>query len=278
MYYKMPRIALCFSGYFSNKDNDNLMVSSYIYDNIISKKGSDNELDIFIHSFDINNKSNILTKYPTVIKYIIEEQLDFNTVLDKDNIDFVSQISKTNISESWFSSLSSAYSRKQTILLAKQYSDSKNFVYDIIIWVRFDTGIRQKNDHAGYNPCKFIFDPTLDYSYFYSAYWNQLNAGFADLWMVSNQQNMIDFSYMYDYILQSAFKMNSKYLEDFNNWPYSNQQNEFSNEMINPTNTLTVGCKYKLSNSCNNHLLVKHYVLQNGLFYKSKFLDFTHTA
>ena len=50
-------IALCISGYFTNKNNDNLLNSNYIYDNIINRiKNDGGSLDIFIHSFDINSK------------------------------------------------------------------------------------------------------------------------------------------------------------------------------------------------------------------------------
>ena len=48
------KIALCISGYFTNKNNDNLLNSNYIYDNIINNIDMNtNTLDIFIHSFDI---------------------------------------------------------------------------------------------------------------------------------------------------------------------------------------------------------------------------------
>ena len=48
------KIALCISGYFTNKNRDNLMNSNYIYDNIINGLNNNNNhaLDIFIHSFD----------------------------------------------------------------------------------------------------------------------------------------------------------------------------------------------------------------------------------
>ena len=64
----MKNIALCIHGYFSNKDNDNLLLTNYIYDNIINKIVGENRIYIFIHSFDIYNKLNIYKyKYNIII-------------------------------------------------------------------------------------------------------------------------------------------------------------------------------------------------------------------
>ena len=52
--YENMKISLCIYGYFTNKNNDNLLNSNYIYDNIINTIDKNtNSLDIFIHSFDI---------------------------------------------------------------------------------------------------------------------------------------------------------------------------------------------------------------------------------
>jgi len=59
------KIALCVSGYFTNKVNDDLLQYNYIYDNIINRiKNDGHSLDISIHSFDIKSEENIKTKYP----------------------------------------------------------------------------------------------------------------------------------------------------------------------------------------------------------------------
>lgn len=63
------KIALCISGYFTNKNNDNLLKSNYIYDNIINNiYKNQHTLDIFIHSFDKKLEKNINKKYPTTKK------------------------------------------------------------------------------------------------------------------------------------------------------------------------------------------------------------------
>lgn len=52
------KVALCISGYFTNKVNDDLTKSNYIHQNIINKINA--SLDIFIHSFDTHSQANIL--------------------------------------------------------------------------------------------------------------------------------------------------------------------------------------------------------------------------
>ena len=47
------KLAVCISGYFSNKNGDDLLTSNYIYENIVNKYDN---IDIFIHSFDKKNE------------------------------------------------------------------------------------------------------------------------------------------------------------------------------------------------------------------------------
>jgi hypothetical protein len=279
----MKNIALCISGYFSNHDGDNLMQTNYIYDNIINKIQPDNNIDIFIHSFDINNKSNILTKYPTTKNHIIEPQIDFTNKLNEQNKEYITAYAACTDSnyythsKYWFTALSLLYSRKQSIMLAINYSQEKNIMYDYICWNRFDLGIRIKHPHLGYNPSNLIFDVNLDNKYIYSAFWNQLNAGYADHWFISNMRNMILLADMYDYVLEKAFKLNSEYILALDTWPDSNVSNEFSNEILIPNNHCKVNVKYPLLHSTNPHLLHKFYFMSNTLYKDSKFLDYTHS-
>lgn len=270
----MKNIALCISGYFSNKDGDDLMKTNYIYDNIINKIKPENNLYLFIHSFDYNNKNNILTKYPNITKYIIEPQIDFNTKLNEENREF---INKYNYVTSWHSSLSYLYSRMVSIMLAINYSKENNIDYDLICWTRFDVGIRVKILNLGINCCKLVFDVNLDNQYVYSAFWKQLNAGFADFWFISNTSNMNLIANMYHYVLEKAFKLNSDYLLAFENWPDSNINDEFSNEILNDNSKLIKpqNIQYSPIYACNNHLLIKFYFMTNSLYNDCKFLSFS---
>jgi len=269
----MKNIALCLHGYFTNKDNDDLMLTNYIYDNIIKKIVGENRIYIFIHSFDIENKSKILEKYPSVTNYTIEPQIDFTKELDEENKEFVHAFLKENPSESWFSTLSFLYSRKQSILLSTEYS---NINYHHIITCRFDTGIRCKTiEYTGTNPCHINnYDPNIDNEHLYSKFWTQINAGYADYWFFSSPMNMLIVANMYDYVLNNIFKLNSEYIQTLTtNWPYSNKYNDLSNEILSNTmNNIEQNTTYKFVNSSNNHLLYKFYFIKIGLFLKTKYI------
>ena len=90
------KIALCISGYFTNKNNDNLLQSNYIYDNIINRiTNNSQELDIFINSFDKKNEKKILKKYPNTRKTIIEDQINFINKLSDKNKEFFNLLLKS---------------------------------------------------------------------------------------------------------------------------------------------------------------------------------------
>jgi hypothetical protein len=273
----MKNIALCIHGYFSNKSGDDLLLTNYIYDNIINKiNKTPYNLQIFIHSFDVNNSDAIKKKYPVVKKYMLEEQIDFKTKLDIDNKDFINIFDAQESGENAFNTLSFLYSRKMSIELAL----NDDISYDLIICSRFDVGIRNKIlEPDGNNCCNLEFqedfvDIVSNSKYIVSSFWRQLNAGFADYWFFSNLANMKILALMYDDIINFAFKNDSDYLKMLlNDWIYSNKDNEFSNECLDLENyDSTKNTKYLLKNASNNHLLHKYYFLKSGLFFKSIFL------
>jgi len=276
----MKGIALCIANYFSNKSGDNLLYSNYVYDNIINNIIPENNLDIFIHSFDIKNKDQILQKYPSVIDYIIEPQIDFNTLLDNDNTKLLEVLTNNpdpTGNTFMLNTLSMLYSRKQSILLANTYSQCKNKKYDCIIWIRFDVGIRVKcNAEHGYNLCHLVFDINDIDNYvkndcIVSPYWNQLNAGPTDFWFFSNHNNMLLFALTYDYFLHYGFKLNSDYLNALlTNWPDSNKHDECSNEIINSKHNKEP-YTYLINYTANQHLVYKYYFIVSGLYTKCKY-------
>ena len=136
------KIALCISGYFTNKNNDNLLESNYIYNNIINRISNKNSLDIFIHSFDTKSENNILKKYPRCKKCIIEPQIDFRNKLTSNNLIFEKTLDKNIFPYpiTLDSIFSFTYSRKRSIMMALE--DKTN--YNLIIWCRFDMSVRLK--------------------------------------------------------------------------------------------------------------------------------------
>lgn len=128
------KFALCISGYFSNKDKDDLTKSRYIYNNIINNVS---DIDIFIHSYDIKNEKKILKKYPNTKVCCIEPQLNFMDSLSNKNIKYIQELHKNNYESktyNLYSSLSFMNSRKKCINLAL----NEDINYDAIIWCRFD--------------------------------------------------------------------------------------------------------------------------------------------
>lgn len=277
------RFALCISGYFSNIDKDDLTKTNYIQDNIIKHiLENNNTCDIFIHSFDITNERNILNKYQNVSKYIIEEQHDFNKILNDENRIFINLLNKEYDLSKYpqyniFSTLSFMYSRSKSIKLAIEYAEENNIKYNAIIRVRFDIGIRLKMPHLGLKPDNLVFNPkdNYNYNYFYSSYWNQLNAGYADFWEFSNMENMNILSGIYDFITSQCFVIDSLFLSCLNDWFESDKNNELTNVRLQPNKDIYKNAKIDKIHCLNNHYIEKYFCLCNGLYTKSKFLDFT---
>jgi hypothetical protein len=193
------KIALCVSGYFTNKVNDDLLQYNYIYDNIINRiKNDGHSLDIFIHSFDKKSEENIKTKYPQCKKYIIEPQINFRNKLKCNNLAFEKELDE-NIFPSPIiidSQLSFMYSRKQSIMMALE----EDTTYNLIIWCRFDMCIRLKKNIKHCNPTKLILPDIckIHPSMLYMSDWEHLHSGYSDHWFFSNSEIMEKIANMYD--------------------------------------------------------------------------------
>ena len=205
------KIALCISGYFTNKVNDDLLNSNYIYDNIINPIKNDTpSLDIFIHSFDTKSEKNIKTKYPQCKKYIIEPQINFRNKLTSNNLTFEKKLD-VNIFPSPItldSQLSLMYSRKQSIMMALE----ENTEYNLIIWCRFDMCIRLKKNANQCNPTKLILPDLvkIDTTMLYMAYWEHLHSGYSDHLFFSNPEFMAKIANMYEE-LYNYYHVDSEY-------------------------------------------------------------------
>jgi hypothetical protein len=86
------KIALCISGYFTNKNGDDLLTTNYIYENILDKHDN---IDIFIHSFDKTNENNIKTKYSSSKHCIVDDQINFIGNLDSKNYEYYKEFQKS---------------------------------------------------------------------------------------------------------------------------------------------------------------------------------------
>jgi hypothetical protein len=269
------KIALCLHGYFSNAGGIQASIDGHSY--IDRKLLQRNDVDVFIHSWDLDNKERVLSLYNPV-SHLFEEQIQFKDELSEINQDFFFGTAKRAPGmyhiNTVFKGLSFLYSRKAAIELKKKYEEQNGFEYDCVILARFDLGQRGKEHFQKYYATNFNFDADLDMNYVYSAYWDQLNHGYADHWFFSNSSNMNLLSLAFDKV-KEYYQPDSEYVKRVTGgWPDSNSYNEFSNEFFLIKKSLTLK-KFPLWGCIDNHKLYKWYFIETGLYDKSKFVDIT---
>ena len=264
------KIALCLSGYFSNAAGtfDAVKGHSYIHNKLFSRY----DVDTFIHSWDVNNKEEILNLYNPV-SFEFEQQKKF--VDEMSNLDeeyFFKHGAYHN--NTMFKTFSVSYSRKMSVELKKQYEMQNNFKYDCVIMARYDLGQRGKEHRQKYYATNFNFNKHLNMDYVYSAFWDQLNHGFADHWFFSNSKNMDILSCLHDKLAE-YYSPSSEYVKKVTEgWPDSNSYNEFSNEFFNPVKSNNLKT-WPLNACIDNHKLYKWYLIDSGLYNVCKFIDIT---
>ena len=270
------KIALCLHGYFANKGGVAASVAGHSY--IDQKLLSRHDVDVFVHSWDLDNQERITSLYNPV-ECLFEKQITFDDELEKIDQDYFfsehggsapGMYSMNTV----FKGLSFLYSRKQVMEIKKGYEERTGMVYDCVVLARFDLGQRGKEHPQRYYATNFNFNPNLDMNYVYSAYWDQLNHGYADHWFYSNSENMNLLANLYDKVVE-YYQPDSDYAKSVTTgWPDSNHYDEFSNEFFQNNN----GNKLKtfpLWGCIDNHKLYKWYFIDSGLYEKSKFIDIT---
>ena len=268
------KVALCLHGYFKNND----IYESFRGFEYIKRKILDVcDCDVFIHSWDLKNKKHIDNLYDCK-KVVFEPQIQFEREMGliDESYFFGKDKSAPGIYEinNCFKTFSFTYSRKRALELKREYEIENNFKYDCVIIARFDLGQRGKQHKTKYYATNMNFDLLLDMNYLYSAYWNQLNHGFADHWFYSNSENMDIVGNLYDKIVD-YYQPDSEYVNSVvNGWPDSNAKLQFSNEMHSENKTEDLK-KWPLWACVDNHKLYKWYFIDTGLYEKCKFIDIT---
>ena len=269
------KIALCLHGYFSNAGGVSASIKGHDY---ISRKLLQNhDVDVFVHSWDLNNKDTIERLYETKLS-LFENQNSFESEIKLfDEKYFFGKSGKApgmygtnNI----FKALSFHYSRKEAVKLKTKFEKDNDFKYDCVVLSRFDLGQRGKEHPQKYYATNFNFNSSLDMNFVYSAFWDQLNHGYADHWFFSNSDNINIVSSLYDKIFQ-YYQSNSDYVDAVTNgWPDSNSFDEFSNEFFQEKTSEHLKT-FPLWACIDNHKLYKWYFIDTGLYEKSKFIDIT---
>jgi|TARA_B100000085_G_scaffold123031_1_gene111992 hypothetical protein len=271
------KIALCLHGYFANAGGTEAseLAKKYIQRKILDG----NDVDIFVHSWDLINQEKILSLY-NVTDSCFEEQKDFSEELTKFNAEWFEEgfdrdatMYKTN---TIFRGLSYLYSRMKTIELKKEYENKNGFEYDCVVLARFDLSRRGLEHPQVYYVTKMNFDPSLDMQYLYSAHWNQMNHGYADHWFYSNSKNMDIVGSLYNEVFK-YYQEDSEYVKAVTTgWPESNQVDEFSNECMRKKQYRSSQLKTFDKWGCiDNHKLYKWHFIVTGLHDLSRYIDIT---
>tara|TARA_R110000824_G_scaffold8429_13_gene38275 strand:+ start:14178 stop:15005 length:828 start_codon:yes stop_codon:yes gene_type:complete len=270
------KTALCLYGYFNNGVNPNSgnLGFDYINRTIISK----GDVDVYIHSWDVENENKMRQLYKPV-KCSFEKQKNFKDVIDQNGIneqwiDEGFDRQRTIFSQcSIQSTLSFLYSRGQAIKLLKEE-------YECVVATRFDLGNRS-GCNKDYWVSNIDFNPDINQDNIYSAMWMQLNAGYADQWFYSSQENMNILSDMnertIDYLKKdSEFSKvlttgwpDSHYMNNNNSKDPGQFTNEILKERVDRSSNLM---RYPRWQMINNHILHKWFFIESGLYEKSKFI------
>ena len=218
--------------------------------------------DIFIHSWDEDIKRHLVKRFSPVDSFF-ESQKNFSEEISL--FRGVQFHDNTGINQGdLFKTLSFLYSRKKSVQLKTQHEKNNNFKYDVVLVSRFDVGYHKN----GLNKTSHLnFDPALDMSKIYQAYWDQTNAGASDHWFYSNSENINYLSTLYDK-LPEYLDTYSKYTNLCNRgWPLSNELNEFSGELFKNQRSKNL-CQYVNGENVliNNHSLYKFHLMENNLW------------
>lgn len=195
------KIALCLHGLLdSTTDNTSKGTDGYhhIYNNILKH----NDVDIYIHSWEVGKEDQIKNMYGNwIVDIQVEQQIDFKPHIQANQI---SNYCPHRPTYEFWKTFSHFYSIAQCFKLVP---DNKK--YDIVIKSRFDLGRINRNTSGPHNPQNpyavqcINFDPTLDMSYLYMAKYQDHyyeREGPPDMWFYSNQENMSNFKNLFNII------------------------------------------------------------------------------
>ena len=251
------KIALCIGNLASKgrQGSDAYKIGhQHIKSNLIDKFKN---IDIFLHSYEIELENELIDLYKP-IKNKFENKPDFN---DKyKNLDTKYCNAGNPQTLTYPNLFSMAYSRYCVGKLKSEYELENGFVYDWVIFVRYDISSAPHIEGI-------TFDENLNNSFIYSSMFNQLNAGPQDQWFYSNSKNMDIIFSLYDN-LEEYFKTDSDFVLSANNdWIDSNINDRLSCELLLPKDKKNnIGEKIPLGYISNGHLIYKWHLYINNLW------------
>jgi hypothetical protein len=238
------KIALCLHGLFnSTTDSTSNGVDGfeYIKENILTK----GDVDIYIHSWDLDKKEEILNLYNPK-SYVFEQQKDFSNLIEGRSIN-----SLTTCPRPPQNVLSHFYGISEVFKLLYETKEK----YDIVIKSRFDLGRINRNtsgpgNHNPYPVQCINFITNIEKDKIYMANWNHFNMGPADMWFYGDYELMRKFTGLYQ-SLDSQFYLNS----DFHKFSFNIENN--------------------IGDLSNSIAFYKWWMVKNGLWDKRINLDTT---
>ena len=266
------KIALCLHGYYDSSGGPNSGSQGYKY--IKEQILKDNDVDVFVHSWDIPAQEEILTNYSPA-SFCFEEQYDFKTELESFDVGWFEERferNKTMYKNSIFQTLSFLYSRKRSLELKREYENKHRFEYDCVVLCRFDLGTRGKEHPQVFYATDIDFNLNADMELLHMKYWDQFNWGLPDHWFYSNTKTMDIVGTLYDKVFNYLQKDSDYVHSVVNGWIDSNQKFEFSNEMMLKEELKTPHLtKFEKWHCIDNHKIYKWFLYKESLSNKIGF-------
>lgn len=195
------KAALCLSGFFDSKtDLSSKGVDGFkhLEKHVFSKI----DTDVYIHSWDVANKNQILDLYGDRVKSsIFQEPIDFSPIAT------LKEESGRTKQSTIFSHLYSVQSAFRLACWTCRMED-----YDWVIKSRFDIGRINRNSSGPgrQNPYAvqcINFNPNLPNKALYLADWQYFDTeGPADMWFYGSEEVMLQFAYIFDQIKNDMVK------------------------------------------------------------------------
>lgn len=266
------KIALCLSGYFGTISTNDMSTAFGGHDHLTAKVLNNENVDVFIHNWQPELKIKIEKLYRPTCS-VFEKQITF-----KDNYESQTTFDGTHHYDikKMERVLSFYYSRCEAMKLCFEHEKKYDFKYDWVITTRFDI-----SQHGGREVNQLRFDPKLDNSYFYTTFWNQINAGYGDMWIYSGSDVMKIYSKIYSQALQD-FQYNSSYYKELTGgWFDSNRyeqlnsddQRQFTNELLKPkSERSTELMRFSKDRLIDSHLHHKWFAKANHLYEITKWI------
>ena len=236
------KIALCLHGLFNSTtdlSSNGFDGFEYIKEKIFSKGC----VDVYIHSWEIDKKDEILDLYNPK-KYKFEQQKDFSNIIKDRNLNNI-----PNSPRPILNVISHLYSVTESIKLAL----NSGIEYDIIIKSRFDLGRINRNTsgpnkHNPYPVQCINFKTDIEEDKLYMANWNHFNMGPADMWFYGSTNIMKEFKDLFHF-LENEIYIDSEY-------------HKFATSIENNRGDLS-----------NSIAFYKYWMIKNGLWDKKIPLD-----